>query len=285
MNRKRTILILVFIGLIAGLGYLLNVPYSPNEPAKPIAVPTETAPPLESIAPSPTPISEPTPIENAEPEANAVSSPKKIIKAESTPVPKKQKTDAKPLMEIVDEDSNIGEETADGEETPVQKEPEAAAAPNLNPTDTVEDLMKDANLIIHGFEEADTDEISGVWSGTVVVGRNKQSAIILNRIWDHMTDDYLATSCFGFKNKDKLVTGYLRHKTLHFYEKPGSKRTKLIVKLQKKFLFEILAPSAGSNKTTGQAYEIQKNRLIPIGTVSIRKDSEATADTDCVYIE
>lgn len=278
MNRNRALLILVFLGIFTALAYWLNLPRSQQTtPLASVETPTEVPPPpMESNTPNPTPLVEQT--ETVEPEVTKIERSKT-----NQPISKKSKHSEKPLMEVVDEDSKLGEEMAD-EETMASEKPPEVALPTLSPTETVEQLLKDANLITSGFEEADTDEIAGVWSGTIDMSKDS-SPIFLNRIWDHMTDDYLPTSCFGFKSSGKIISGYLRHNTLHFYEKPGAKRTKLIIKLQNKYIFELLSPNVGSNRTTGQAYELRKNKLVPIGNLKIQKDVEATADMDCSYID
>jgi hypothetical protein len=307
MRRNRALLILLFIGVLGGLVYWF---YSPtqNQEDSLVMIPTSTITPT----PEPTPESESLVTTESETEQKPESPPSVETDSEetsATPVkptpdaatkskssrkktsPEKSKRivtqKGQPLMETVEEDSNLGEETADTEGEEIAPEPKGVELTPVTETanETIDDLLGDAQAIVSGFEETDTDEINGVWSGTLNNKKGQSFPVMINRIWDHMTDDYLAPSCFGIKTANGIATGHLRLKTLKFFEKPSKPRSKLIVRLQNKFVMEILSPEPGKRRTTGKAYEVRKNSLIFLGNLNLLKETEATADLDCSYLE
>lgn len=282
MDSKKIFITFALVALLLLGAYLLLNKQNSSEQA-PINSPSPSASPTATLEPSPTPTSteSPTPTPEPTPLIEEPVSPTQPHQPKAI----KKKVGPKPLMEVVDDSSSIGEETADGEGDISSKKTTELTAPTLSPSDTVEALMKDANHIVQGFEETDTDELVGVWTGTVKLPGKPASQIAMNRIWDHMTDEYLPSSCVAFMNGPKLVSAYLRLKTLDFYEKPSNKRSKLIVKLKSNYLFEFWAPIVGSHKTTGYLYQMKGTKLVQLGAVNLTKDLEATADTDCSYIE
>jgi hypothetical protein len=260
----------LFIALILLLGFLLwqvslhwptkaPLPTPEPTPAPPTSTPTPTPTPEPTLTPEPTPTPEATETAAAKPSATPRRQP-----------PKKRSGFQ---MEQVSAGA-IDEDVSEG--PPPEAKPEPITA-----TKAFDDLMSDAVLIAHGFAETNTDEVAGVWSGEVTI-KGQRHPVILNRIWDHMTDDYLPTSCVAFRMDNATVVGaFLRDHNLKFYEKKVGPKSKLIAQLKNKYLLEIWAPVAGHNKVSGKLYTFSKKQLQPLGDVLLSRDLEATADTDC----
>lgn len=288
--KKRIIFFVLLLLLVFAVTFTLRNLIPENESTEgPLPAPSPTS---ETLPPNPAPAP-------PEPNTEVTTSPHTEVKTPPAPLPTPVlKPSAKETSSGLLKD--LGEEGADDDLA--FEQPTERAEPNPTETsalssektpatksnakegstkDSLKKIIEGAQAITNVSQETESSEISGVWEGIVKTG-NANTPLILNRIWDQLTDEYLPTSCVGLLfNRTTAVSAYLRNSALNFYEKEAQPRNKLIAKIKGRYLLELTAPMAGRNSTTGNFYEIKGDKLSLMGSVSLEKRVGATADIDC----
>jgi hypothetical protein len=268
MKKKLMILlycILLLAILFFGFHWLQSMYNKTNDPI----IQTQESPlPEVSIELKPSIIPQP---ESPQPVESSVESP-----VENPEQPNIQNTKTKPKNNLTQKKIHILD-MADSLPKPA---PPKTGKFTIRIVNQIDDLLKNSVMLdLRNNEDDHTVTLTGLWRGEIKLNKTVSYLLIINRPWDYMTDEYLASSCVGVEEGGKSVYQKSLYNALKFYEiknQIGNKDVfSLVCITGDKYVINVaIPPTEETTVTNGFAYYKQGKKLKYLGEVTLTKDTE-----------
>jgi hypothetical protein len=154
---------------------------------------------------------------------------------------------------------------------------------------TNELLKNSTQLKLSNNEEDQTVSLAGLWRGEIKISKEVSYSLIINRPWDYLTDEYLASSCTGIEEPGDTVYQKSLYNTLKFFEAKTKIKDKevhsLVGVVGDKYVINVALPASEEiTHTNGIAYLKHGQNLEFLGEVELNKDTEYPK-SDCTDFE
>lgn len=165
-----------------------------------------------------------------------------------------------------------------------------ASKVSLKLAENTNDLLKNSiQLKLSNNEDDQTVSLVGLWRGEIKIAKDVTYSLIINRPWDYLTDEYLASSCTGIEEPGGAVYQKSLYNTLKFFEAKTKIKDKdvhsLVSVVGDKYVINVALPaSAEVTHTIGIAYLKHGQNLEFLGEVELNKDTEYPK-SDCTDFE
>jgi hypothetical protein len=172
----------------------------------------------------------------------------------------------------------------------LQNTPPKQTRVKLNIASNIDELLKDSNqLQLRENEDDHTVTINGLWRGDIKLSKDINYLLIINRPWDFLSDEYLASSCVGIEEGGVTVYQKSLYNSLKFYEIKsmvnGNEVFSLVCIIGDKYVLNVALPaSEGANYTNGIAYFKKGKKLQYLGLIDLNRDTEYP-NSECTDFE